>query len=472
MDKVKSTMETKGDVKFQYLAAIFVNIVSISFGAYCGWPSSSFLELSSDASPLETGPLTKQDQGNVASVLCLGGLVGNVFFLWLAEKIGRRQSMLWVALPSLLGWIGIPYARNPNHLIAARFLGGMAGGGCFGVIPVYTAELAEDSVRGILGTLLVLSCNMGVVTAFVLGYYFNYATVAWIVSVLSLVFLVCFWFMPETPQHLAQKHKLQEAEHALRYYRNIRARPSKELSEQLQLELHKLRAPEKADEAGDDIADSAVTWSDFADRKARKACFIGLGLLAANQGCGCFAMLNYTALIFEKSGSSLSPTVSAIIVGFIQLVGSYVSTLLVERAGRKLLLLVSAVGICLSQVVMASHSYLKVLGYDTAGLDWGPIAAFSFMLFIASWGLLTLPFLVISEIMPPKIRSTASMLLMSILWLLSMLTIKLIPLLTAAWGMHGTVLFFAGCSLAGALFIAIFLPETRGKTIETILASL
>lgn len=138
-------------------------------------------------------------------------------------------------------------------------------------------------------------------------------------------------------------------------------------------------------------------------------------------------MLNYTALIFEKSGSSLSPTVSAIIVGFIQLVGSYVSTLLVERAGRKLLLLVSAVGICLSQVVMASHSYLKVLGYDTAGLDWVPIAAFSFMLFIASWGLLTLPFLVISEIMPPKIRSTASMLLMSILWLLSMLTIKVSP---------------------------------------------
>lgn len=128
---------------------------------------------------------------------------------------------------------------------------------------ISTTHSASFSVRGILGTLLVLSCNVGVVTAFVLGYYFNYATVAWIVSVLSLVFLVCFWFMPETPQHLAQKHKLQEAEHALRYYRNIRARPSKELSEQLQLELHKLRAPEKADEAGDDIDDSAVTWSDF-----------------------------------------------------------------------------------------------------------------------------------------------------------------------------------------------------------------
>ncbi|XP_017966707.2 facilitated trehalose transporter Tret1 [Drosophila navojoa] len=177
-------------------------------------------------------------------------------------------------------------------------------------------------------------------------------------------------------------------------------------------------------------------------------------------------------MIFEKSGSSLPPTVSAIVVGVIQLVGSYVSTLLVERAGRKVLLLVSAVGICLSQLIMASHSYLKVLQYDTSGFDWVPVAAFSFMLFIASWGLLTLPFLVISEILPPKIRSTAIMVLMSILWLLSMLAIKLIPLLTATWGMHGTVLFFASCTLAGALFIAIFVPETKGKTIEAILANI
>lgn len=430
------------------------------------------MELASDASPLETGPLTKQDQGNVAAVLCLGGLIGNVFFAWLAEKCGRRSSLLWVTLPSLLGWVLIPYARNPTHLIAARFLGGMAGGGVFGVIPIYTAELAEDSVRGILGTFLVLTCNLGVILVFVLGYYFNYATVAWIMSTLSIVFLVCFWFMPETPQHLMSQQKPEKAEIALRYYRNIRSRQSKELSEELQLELHKLRAPENPDKNCNEVDDSVVTWADFVAPKARMACFIGLGLVASNQGCGCFAMLNYTALIFEESGSSLPPTVAAIIVGIIQLMGNLVATSLVERAGRKILLLISAVGICVSQATMGTHSYLKALGYDTGGFDWVPIAAFSFMLFIATWGLLTLPFLVIAEIMPPKIRSTANMLLMSILWLISMCTIKLIPLLTATWGMHGVVFFFASCSLCAALFIAMFVPETKGKNIETILADL
>lgn len=144
----------------------------------------------------------------------------------------------------------------------------------------------------------------------------------------------------------------------------------------------------------------------------------------ANQGCGCFALLNYTAIIFESAGCSLTPTIAAIIVGLIQLVGTYVSTMLVERAGRKLLLLISAVGCCLSQLSMATHIYLKTSGYDTSAFDWVPVAAFSFMLFIASLGLLTLPFLVIFEILPVKIRSKAGMILMSILWLCSMSTIK------------------------------------------------
>ncbi|EDW85305.1 uncharacterized protein Dwil_GK18458 [Drosophila willistoni] len=465
-----------GGLKYQYLAAICVNIISISYGAFCGWPSASFLELGSSSSPLETGPLTPQDQGWVASTLCLGGIAGTIFFAWLADRIGRKQCLLWLALPALVGWIIIPFARNPMHLIAARFIGGTAGGGCFAVIPIYTAELAEDSIRGVLGTLLVLTCNFGVLTAFALGYYFNYATVAWIMSTLSFVFVACFWFMPETPQHLAQHNKVEEAELSLRYYRNIRSRASKDLTEELQLELQKLRVPtEKDAEAKDDLnagKDSGVSWSDFAEPKARKAFSIGMGLIFFNQMCGCFAMLNYTAVIFQQSGSDLSPTISAIAVGGIQLLGTYCSTVLVERLGRKILLLISAVGICLGQCSMGGFSLLKFLGHDTSSFNWVPVAGFSFMLFIASWGMLSLPFLVISEIMPPKIRNMANMLCMTFLWVIATCTIKAMPLLTDSMGMHGTVFLFATFSFLGAIFVAIFVPETKGKTIETLLASL
>ncbi|KAH8248789.1 hypothetical protein KR032_003244, partial [Drosophila birchii] len=450
-----------------------VNIVTISFGAFCGWPSASFLELTSEKSPLETGPLTKEDLGWVAATICLGGLFGTILFAWLAHKIGRKWSIMWMALPNLLGWIIIPFARNPTHLIIARFIGGAAGGGIFTVVPIYIAELAADSVRGVLGTFMILACNVGVLLAFVLGYYLDYATVSWIASTLSFVFVGCFWFMPETPQYLAKLKRLEAAEHSLRYYRNIRSNPANELSEELQLELQKLQTTDKnKDGEGANEDANGVTWEDFAEGKTRKAFLIGLVLIMFTQLCGCVAMLSYTALIFEQAGVSMPPTMAAIIVGAIQLLGSYASTLLVERLGRKVLLLLSALGIAFGQSSMGTYSYLTFLGYPVESFSWVPIAGFSFMIFMAAWGLLTLPFLVISEIMPPKIRSTASMILMSVLWLISTFIIKMMPIFTATLEMHGTVYMFASLSFAAALFIAIFLPETKGKTVEAILASL
>lgn len=117
----------------------------------------------------------------------------------------------------------------------------------------------------------MLTCNGGVLLAFVLGYYYDYATVSWIVSTLSFVFVGCFWFMPETPQYLAKLKRVEAAEHSLRYYRNIRSRPAKELSEELQLELQKLQTAEKTTADGGDNDDdddgdaNGVTWADFGE---------------------------------------------------------------------------------------------------------------------------------------------------------------------------------------------------------------
>lgn len=136
---------------------------------------------------------------------------------------------------------------------------------------------------------------------------------------------------------------------------------------------------------------------------ARKALIIGMTLVALNQFCGCFAMLNYTATIFVEAGSDLTPNMATIVVGVIQLAGAYFSTVLVERAGRKFLLAFSATGTGLGLCTLGGYTLLKSLGYSLDGLGWLPIASFSFCIFIASWGVLTLPFMVIAEIMPEKV---------------------------------------------------------------------
>lgn len=116
------------------------------------------------------------------------------------------------------------------------------------------------------------------------------------------------------------------------------------------------------------------------------------------QFSGLFGLLFFVSTIFEYSGSSISPNTSSIIVGVIQIIGCYCSTLLVDRAGRKILISTSAFGISLGMFVFALYSYLNDHGYDLSLVNWIPLASFSFTLWIANLGVLSLPFLVTSEL--------------------------------------------------------------------------
>lgn len=142
-------------------------------------------------------------------------------------------------------------------------------------------------------------------------------------------------------------------------------------------------------------------------RPARKVLMIGVVLQFLEQFSGLFGLLFFVSTIFKYSGSSISPNASSIIVGIIQIIGCYCSTLLVDRAGRKILISTSAFGISFGMFVFALYSYLNSLGYDLAHINWIPLASFSFTLWVANLGVLSLPFLVTTELIItlPKVSS-------------------------------------------------------------------
>lgn len=125
--------------------------------------------------------------------------------------------------------------------------------------------------------------------------------------------------------------------------------------------------------------------------------------MALNQFCGCFAMMTFTATIFKESGSNLSPNLSSIIVGGIQIIGSMFPTLFVDRLGRKMMMGISAFGTSIGLAVLGGYMLLKSEGLDLESFTWLPLVAFSFVIFIANWGLMTLPFMIVSEISHPKV---------------------------------------------------------------------
>lgn len=237
--------------------------------------------------------------------------------------------------------------------------------------------------------------------------------------------------------------------------------------------------------------DNALKLSDFTTKEFRKSMTIGFVLVALNQFSGCFAMLNYTATIFKESGSSMSPNMSAIVVGVIQLIGTCVSVNLVDLAGRKVsfqhflyqhsifkkflfqfLMTLSCVGAALGLICFGTHALMKTNGYDVESLNWIPVTSMSFVIFIASWGILTLPYLIISEIMPEKVKNFSTSFCMELSWFFTFLMLKYLPTLTEVLGMHGSMFLFAGVCLVSALFIVLVMPETKGKSYEQIMESL
>lgn len=241
----------------------------------------------------------------------------------------------------------------------------------------------------------------------------------------------------------------------------------------------------------------AFKWSDLIEiPEYRKAMIIGIFLAMLNQCSGCFAMLNYTAIIFEEAGSSLPPNICAIIVGIIQFVGAYVATALVDRAGRKvkknrnilftfamlsillfkaelcyfqLLFTVSTVGTALSLISLGVYMMLKTWNYPVEAFNWAPIVSFSSLIFIANLGIMSLPFLVISEVMPEKLKNFGSSFCMALVWICSFIMVKSLPDLSIALGLHGIMFLFAGVCLSGALFILLRVPETKGRSHEEIM---
>lgn len=114
-------------------------------------------------------------------------------------------------------------------------------------------------------------------------------------------------------------------------------------------------------------------------------------------------MLSYSSIIFMESGSTLSPNMSSIVIGFIQLVASYVATILIDRAGRKKLLVSSGIGLFLASGSMSAFIFIKNSGVDVSEVSWLPLLCFSAVIFIGNVGVASVPYVVIAEMVPIKV---------------------------------------------------------------------
>lgn len=325
-----------------------MNILALSHGCAAGWLSPFIPYLKSTESHLTTGPVSSEDVSWIGSLLCIGGVIGTISFGTITEKFGKKNAMFLLVVPHLSFWALVFFSTHVYHLYLARTLAGITGGGMLRTVSLYITEISENEIRGFLGSFFVFGLTSGFLVIFIAGTYGNFFVIPIVVLILPILYVIALLFLYDTPTSLLLRNKPDEAYKSFKFYRTLGNDEEAIKHAKVEFDILKKSLEIKNDEK--------LKLSDFRElfrliektftktlfvfsvtNPARKGLIIGMFLITLNQFSGTYAIITYTADIFKESGSSLSPNESSIVVAFIQIVGIYVSTLCVDRFGRKVI---------------------------------------------------------------------------------------------------------------------------------------
>lgn len=170
--------------------------MAVGVGTALAWTSPVLPQLYEESSWLV---ITREQGSWVGSLLALGAIAGAVPSGPMADRLGRKKTLLILAVPFLLSWVIIIFASKLWLIYLARFIVGAAVGASCVVVPTYISEIAEISTRGTLGAMFQLNITVGILLAFILGAVMNYTAFAIVCALIEVGFLASFIWMPESP---------------------------------------------------------------------------------------------------------------------------------------------------------------------------------------------------------------------------------------------------------------------------------
>ncbi|XP_010905472.3 polyol transporter 5 [Elaeis guineensis] len=415
----------------------------------------------------------------LAGVINLYSLIGSIAAGRTSDWIGRRYTIIFAAAIFFAGALLMGLAPNYAILMVGRFVAGIGVGYALMIAPVYTAEVAPTSARGFLTSFPEVFINSGVLLGYVsnfafskLSYHINWRIMFCVGAVPPIFLAIAVLAMPESPRWLVMQGRLGEAKRVL-------AKTS-DTPEEAQLRFLAIKEaagiPENCDD--DVVAVSKKShgegvWKELLLRptpSVRRILIAGIGLQFFQQASGIDSVVLYSPRVFEKAGlkrdsNSLGATVA---VGFMKTASILVATFLVDRVGRRPLLLCSAGGMVISLVILASNLCI-IQHHPHEKLTWAAAISISTVLtFVGSFsiGLGPIAWVYTSEIFPLRLRAqgvslgTATNRVMS--GVITMTFISLYKAITIA----GSFFLYAGIAAVGWLFFYFFLPETRGRSLE------
>lgn len=435
----------------QVIASLSVSLGSMIVGFMSAYTATATASMESG----EAGITIDDEQASwIGSLMPLSALFGGILGGTFIEHLGRKHTILGTGLPFVLSWLLIAFAQNVWMIYVGRAIGGFCVGIASLSLPVYLAETVQPEVRGTLGLLPTTIGNIGVLTGFVAGNYLNWSELAILGACLPVPFIICMCLIPETPRWYISKNKTIQAKNALQWLRGK--------STDITSEMHEIENTHILSRK------YATKLRDLFSHRYMKPMAQSLGLMLFQQLSGINAVIFYTVSIFDAAGSDIDSKLCTIIVGVVNFVATFVANCLIDKLGRKVLLYISDVLMILSLGILGTFFYMKEEGHDVSNYGWLPLV--SLMVFAAAFslGFGPIPWLMMGEVFPGKIRGAAAAFATTFNWSCTFLVTKTFTDIIHSIGIYGAFWLFAGILLVGLFFVIFCVPETRGKSLEDI----
>ncbi|EDW01236.1 facilitated trehalose transporter Tret1-2 homolog [Drosophila grimshawi] len=459
--KARPVGEQSVAIRRQAVMVILANLGVLTTGFSLALPTVVFSQLTSKEEPVYLNVTQASWFASINTLSCpLGGILSGLIL----DRIGRKHTLYVINMMGITAWSLLATASTTNsesfymQLIVSRFLIGVTMGLATAPAGVYAAEVSVPRSRGslILGT--SISVALGITVLYSIGYFIrnDFRLIALICCGYQITALLCVLPLPETPSWLLAKKRVEEAKKSLNYFRGLDKSPH-------------ISHPEVLEEFN--VLQKSIQLRDGERKPSFLRClklpevykplFILMGLFAFQQLSGIFVVIVYAVQISTNAGVSIDPFTCAVLIGAARVLTTCPMGYVLEKWGRRRAGIISTVGMTVSMLLLACTGWFELL----QGVPYLPVVAIISFIVLSTLGLYTLPFFMISELFPQKVRGPAAGLTVAVGMFFAFLCIKIYPDMRVAIGMSNCFVFYGAMSFLATVFIYWFLPETRRRTL-------